>query len=430
MDNYELAKIKKRINSLIRRKLLSGKRIILFGASAASKEVKRILLDNGLRPDAVIDNDKRKLGKYCFGLTVQTPEAVIEPFDDSTSILIYSASYYKEITLQLNKMGYETDKHVFCLNLKGDERASLFLYTLGRMSRGWLAYLRLTLKYSRNHVLFLAPYAGTGDIYLSGLFLEQYLKSKNIKEYIFVVVSGACRKTSEIFGIENIEVLSSTIVDDIINCNRAFSLGWRIVILNDGWMNERTQWIRGYKGLSFDRMFRYFVFELDESVSYQLPLYLNSQREGLILLEKYRLLPGRTVVLSPYSNTLLELPDDFWKRTAERLKGLGYSVCTNSSGANEPAIEDTTLVYFPLGQAVDFMNAAGFFIGVRSGLCDIISASSCKKIVLYEKDGVFFRGSPFEYFSLKKIGLCIDALELEYSRDTESACLEMMLGLF
>ena len=36
-------------------------------------------------------------------------------------------------------------------------------------------------------------------------------------------------------------------------------------------------------------------------------------------------------------------------------------------------------VFFPLGAGNRVLNTAGYFIGVRSGLCDIISSSACKK---------------------------------------------------
>jgi hypothetical protein len=83
----------------------------------------------------------------------------------------------------------------------------------------------------------------------------------------------------------------------------------------------------------------------------------------------------------------------------------------------------------PLTQAEAFLNAAGFFVGVRSGLCDIISASSCKKIIIYEKDGFFYKCSPYEYFSLQRMGLCGGALELEYRKDLGEDVLRRVLDM-
>lgn len=433
MDNYEKERLRKKINRLVDRRALDGKYIVLFGAAAATKEVKTCLLERGIRPDAIVDNDVRKLGKECLGMTVRRPEDLLSPFNGSMAILLFSAGYYREMTLQLTGMGYKKNRHVFVLNFQSSESLPVLLYNAVREIRGLLAYRRLTRKYSKRHTLFIAPYTGTGDIYLAGLFFQDYLKKNNISDYVFVVVSGACRKVAEMFGIKNIEVMSRLVVDDIINCDRILRAGWPLVILNDSWAAEFTnllQWLRGYKGLSFDRMFRYFVFGFGDDVSYRLPPPADRKADIEKLFEKYGLKEGKTVVLSPFSNTLFELPDDVWRAIVDHLKMRGYTVCTNCAGASEAPVEGTAAVFFPLGQAIEFLNAAGYFIGVRSGLCDIISSSSCKKIVLYEKDGFFYKCSPFDYFSLDKMGLCHDAAELEYRQDIKGEVLEKILSLF
>jgi len=434
VDNRERKQLRKGINRLIDRHRLDQKYIVLFGASIASKEVKTCLAERGIVPDAVIDNDDRRVGRECLGLIVQKPEAVLQPFKANAAILICSGGFYREMTFQLTKLGYKKNRHIFCLNFQNNESLPIFIFHLIRLFIGWLAYKKLVRKYSAEHTVFLAPYTGTGDIYLAGLFFQKYLKEHNISQYVFVVVSGACRKVAAMFGIKNIEVVPHLVTDDIINCNRALRADWPIVILNDSWAADYTnllQWLRGYKGLSFDKMFRYFVFGFDDTAAYQLPLPAPCTAEVEALFKKHGLIKGRTVVLSPYSNTLFELPDEVWKRIADHCRERGYTVCTNCAGAGsgEPPVRGTAAVFFPLGQAIEFLNTAGYFVGVRSGLCDIISSSTCKKVILYEKDGFFYKCSPFDYFSLKKMGLCADALELEYRSDWKEQVLDKILGL-
>ena len=98
----------------------------------------------------------------------------------------------------------------------------------------------------------------------------------------------------------------------------------------------------------------------------------------------------------------------------------GYKVATNSGGKTEPAIKGTTGVFFPLDIAPQIIEEAGTFIGVRSGFCDVISGTKAKKIILYDKRNRFYMGSAFEYFSLKAMELCDDAIEIEY----EHSCIE------
>jgi hypothetical protein len=430
MDNYAKAKLRTKINKLIRNKKLDNKRIVLLGASIASKEIKNCLVEHGYTPFAVVDNDTRKTGKECLGLTVQEPEKQLLPFDDSYAILVCSGGFYREILFQLDEMGYKKDKQVFVLNFNADDSLVVFVYYMVLRFRGLFMYWRLMKNLPKDTFIFVAPYTGIGDIYLIGLFFNEYLKRNNITKYVFVVVSGPCKKATEMFNIKNIKVVKPAYAEDLVNLNKGLGTKFKIVTLNDGWSSDAIQWIRGYKNLDFAKMFRYFVFNFDDSVQYQLPPRKDWQREIDELFQKHNLAKGKTVILSPYSNTLFELPDDFWENIALHCKGLGYSVCTNCAAKNEKPVKGTEAVFFPLGMSVDFVEAAGYFVAIRSGLCDIISSAKAKKIILYEKDGFFYKSSPYEYFSLKKMRLCEDAVELEYGSGEREKVIERILGVF
>ena len=61
------------------------------------------------------------------------------------------------------------------------------------------------------------------------------------------------------------------------------------------------------------------------------------------------------------------------------------------------------------------MSKAGFFIGIRSGLCDIVSVSSAVMIVLYPINLGVEEGFWYRFFSLEKMELRREKLlELEY----------------
>jgi hypothetical protein len=422
MDNYSKKILKRKITRLIRRGALKDKRIVLFGASVFSKEIKNCLTEKGYSVDMIIDNDSRKVGTVCMGLNVKKPDDAVLPYNDSFVFLILSGGFYREMTYQLMQMGYKRGRNIFILNFKTNETLSVFSLMLVRVMKGLYTYKKLIKNSQEKRTIFIAPYTGTGDIFLSGLFIKEYIKQKAITDYVLVVVSGACKRVAEIFDIKNIVVLKPTNTDEIISSRSFFRADWPIVVLNDGWLGEPSQWIRGYKGLNFERVFRYFVFGFDGSVPHEPPPYKDYGREVDALFEKYGLIKGRTVVLSPYSNTLFDLSDDVLERIVKHCMDSGFSVCTNCAGAEKP-VKGTKAVFFPLNQAIEFMDAAGFFIGVRSGLCDVISPSKCKKVILYEKEGFFYKCSPYEYFSLEKMGLCDDAVEIEYHDDLKEECL-------
>jgi hypothetical protein len=428
MDNYTKASLRKKIARLVKRGKLRGKKLVLFGASAFSNEVKGCLAEHGLAVGGVIDNDSRKVGIECMGVKVQKPEAALLPYEESIAVLMYSGDFYREMTQQLVQMGYVKNRSVFILNFKADESLPVMAYEIVRVIRGHRLYQKVRKGAAENDVVFIAPYTGTGDIYLVGLLFNAYLKQNLITGYVFVVVSGACKKVAEMFNIQNIIVIKPTLADDIINCRRFLRAGWPLVVLNDGWLRETSQWLRGYKGLNFEKMFRYFVFGFNDSVRHELPPRKDYGKEVEALFRQYGLIKGKTVVLSPYSNTLFSLPEALWQSIAQHCKALGLAVCTNCAATGEAPIKGTVPVFFPLGQAIAFMDAAGYFIGVRSGLCDIISSSICKKVILYEKGGFFYKSSQYAYFSLAQMGLCGDAVELAYRPDIQENLSDKILG--
>ena len=428
MDNYEKTRVRKRVRRLARRGLLADKRIVLFGASGFSKDILTCLREHGYSANAVVDNDSRKTGIRCLGMTVQRPEEALSRFDDDTRILFYSPGFSEEITSQLAGMGYRKERHIFAMNLKIDDSLRIFAYMTFTKLRGVYWYRKVTKGHSRDCTLFIAPYTGTGDIYLAGLFLNEYIRRNDITDYVFAVVSNACRRVAEMFDIRNVGVLPHRAGDDIISLGHLAGQKPNIVTLNDGWLGDPLQWLRGYRGLHFEKMFRYFVFGFDDDVAHELPPKKDCGEEVDALFARYGLRKGKTVVLSPYASTLFDLPDDVLETIAAACKERGYTVCTNCAGTEKP-VKGTPAVFFPLNLAIAFMDAAGCFVGVRSGLCDIISSSACKKIILYEKDGLFYGSSQYEYFSLAKMGLCDDAVEIEYRDDLKEYAIREILRL-
>jgi hypothetical protein len=356
-------------------------------------------------------------------MIVQSPENALAPFNDSTVILFYSPIFYLEITAQLEQMGYKKKFHIFAMNFKTNDSPSVFAYMAGVKIRGWYWYKKITKGHSQDCTIFITPYTGTGDIYLAGLFFNEYIKRNNITDYVFTVVNNACKKVANMFDIQNIVFLPNKASDDIISLERSIGKNMNIVTLNDGWLSDPLQWLRGYRELNFEKMFRYFVFGFDDSVKHELPPQKDYGKEIDALFEKYGLAKGKTVVLSPYSNTLFDLPNDVLQAIVVHCKERGLTVCTNCAGKEKP-VNGTLAVFFPLDQAIAFMEAAGYFIGVRSGLCDVISSAKCKKVILYERDGLFYKSSQYEYFSLAKMGLCDDAVEIEYHDDLKDDVLK------
>lgn len=426
----EERKLRGKIRRLILcRKIQKGDSIVIFGACENGKVVIRMLLERGFSIHRVVDNDPKKIGGYCSGIRVEKPE-ILKEWDKKTKVLFYTY-YEEEISAQLKAYGMTQNRSFYSLFSRYKlERTALAQSC--RILEGVWRFRRLKKKYGEGCVIFVCPYTGTGDIYLIGLLLGQFLENEKINDYVFVVVSTACRKAAQIYGIQNIEQMTKEKARALIKANMFAPDLFRLVVLNDSWASvytNPTEWLRGYKGLNFADMFRIVVFQLGERFSLDIPVCRDDIAQTELFFEERRLKPGRTVILAPYSTTLSELPNLFWEEIARQLRDRGYAVCTNSCGPQEPPVKGTEAVFFPLDAAIPIVNMAGGFIGVRSGFCDIISSTKAVKVIIYEQDSYFYQGTTWEYFSLIKMGLCRDAIEVFYQKDI-NALMEQVLVNF
>ena len=409
MFQAELNGVQRKINGLHKRGKLKNKDIFLFGVSDSTRQVIQVLRSLGYEPASVIDNDPVKQNGYCSRLSVVSLEEV--PLKENVIIFIYS-SFWCEMERQVGEAGFKAAQIIVLFAFEKPFHRRLYECWLGKK-----VYTRLREKYG-DVTMFLCPYTGTGDIYLIGAFWEEYISRNNIEGYAFLVMSGACKKVASLFNIKNVELLNNQKESEYLI--RYYSLcpsEIKLKLLNDGWRqisSNPSEWFRGYKGLYFTELFRKFVFNLPDTIRPKHPQFPDVSDQLKSLFEQYKLIDKRTVVISPYSNTLADLPDEFWIKITAALLEKGYTVCTNSVGGEEPAVAGSIPVFFPLDIAPQFVERAGVFIGVRSGFCDVISGADAKKIILYDREDRFYNCSAFEYFSLNRMGLCSDAIEVKY----------------
>jgi hypothetical protein len=425
-----LRRLRRRLDALRRRRVFEGgKRIMIFGVSESSRIIKDYLDFEGISACAVLDNDARKAGGVVFGLPVGLPGELLVPYDSSCVILIDS-QYQAEIVRQLAELGYRDG--VFGLYRSNEmfefdhatsrEAAAHFARSLGQAALGYALYRRIAGRY-RDHAILMCPYTGIGDVYLIGLYLRQYLEKERIGRYVLLVVNKGCYRTAKLFQMENVLQVSRTAMFRLKKAGLAF--GGRLApirLMNDSFVYTNGLWLaRGLRGLNFAQMFKACVFRLGDGAAPEFPPRPGRSRLVDEFFRERGLRERRTVILAPYATTLFNVvPMPVWERLAARLLGMGYSVCTNSSGAGEPAVAGTQPAFFPISHVAEMAERAGWFIGVRSGLCDIVSGAACVKIILYPRNFAFGAGTYLEYFSLNRMGLCSDAAELEYDADEES----------
>jgi hypothetical protein len=96
-------------------------------------------------------------------------------------------------------------------------------------------------------------------------------------------------------------------------------------------------------------------------------------------------LPGRTLVLFPYAETLpIDIRPHFGALAAEAT-ARGLRVLTSVAGIETP-VPGTEPVPLPFDVLLPFCEIAGYASGIRSGVADIIATASCRKLVLFAED--------------------------------------------
>ena len=423
--------LRRQARRVTRRRAVRGKKAVLFGASVLAAQVKDELEKHGVPVHAVVDNDPDKIGRVYQGLVVQSPDDVLHPFNDEYVVIVVAFAAAREMLHQVETIGYRKRRQAFILTtLRVDESVRSFVRFVPHLLRGRVTYKKLTGG-DRDLTLFIAPYAGTGDMYLVELFLRSFVEREGIRDYTLAVASNACAQVARMMGESRVTVADQKTLNSVISYGRLVRApATSIVVLNDGWMGAPTEWLRGYKGLNFAKMFRHTVFGLPDEVAPQIPGASATNEEVLKLFDEQGLVPGRTVVLSPYANTLFHVPDQaFWTKVAERCAERGLTVCTNC-GPKEQPLAGTKAARFPLSLGPDLVETAGYFVGVRSGFCDVVSGTASRKVVLYDKEGRFYKGSFHEYFSLSAMGLGRNLSEVEYGdADKDDIVTAVMEGL-
>ena len=280
--------------------------------------------------------------------------------------------------------------------------------------RGFKLYKQFCAKYGANTHFLLIPYEGTGDSYIVGGILKQYLKENGIKKYIILQPLSRGAKVLKIFDIDHVQTLSISernwLSQFQIFCGNSLP-NLHIMHFHPCHHVPISGRVQGINGISFRQMYELSGFSFE---CFTPPSKLSDKDVIKAEFKEKGLIFGKTVILAPYAETIPGAPKEFWVYVSGELKKRGYIVCTNSSGEKEPLIPGTIGVFYSYSQMIPLLEVAGSFIGVRSGLCDVISSANCTKIILYPRGFEWGKGLVSNYFSLNKMKLCNNAKELEF----------------
>ena len=243
------------------------------------------------------------------------------------------------------------------------------------MLRGARTLERIRETYPLQH-LIICPNNALGDIYWAMAFLPAYRKKNEIGEVAVVVIEDGCRQTAEMFGMGNVTALDYAEMDELVQA-LIFTRGENCIIAHHD--RPYTDNIIKYldkRFLSFIDYYSCAVYGLPRDTEPARPARLHA------FTETARLVKDKTVIIAPYAKSVVQPPDSFWEKLAGEWQDKGYLVCTSVNGG-ERAIRGTAPLSPPLNQMTAAVEYAVVFIGLRSGLCDIVHTANCRKIVVF-----------------------------------------------
>lgn len=360
---------------------LSNRKIFLFGHCAATLELVDLLEEKGLSVTAILDNSSEKQGLVYKGAEVVLPDKIIElagqdPVNDS--IVLITSRFYASMQKQLRELGY-TGPIRKLIDYNTYAEYSLSEDTINRMTarekHGEDLTKELILKHGHVFKVF-CPFNALGDIYLMMSYWNSFARTRGIDNPLFCVPGRVLADIIHMFGDYPVEVYEQKELDAMIQAaiytqddNSYIAHQDRPYIIN----LHRALYV---KKISLEQIYCCGVFGLPADTEPAKPQNWKVW-PGLDSIEE-----GNAVILSPYAKSVTAIDNKIWEDIIMDYKNRGYQVFTNICGEEEP-LQGTISLRAEIYEMKSVLERAGTFIGIRSGLCDVIKTANCRKIALY-----------------------------------------------
>lgn len=365
------------LDLLVSEKKIQGKKIYLFGHCNATEELVEVLNSRGFGVTAILDNNAAKHGKKYNGIEIQPPQVILKERSSQVLICIVARAY-AAMEEQLNRLGYQGIVQKL-VDYNSYAEYSLSIETItrkkNRVERGISLLQQMTQKYPRTCKI-LCPFSALGDIYFMISYLPHFMRIRGIRSCVIGVIGKACAEVVGLFGVYDVEVFTQKDMDEMIQA-ALYEEDSNIFIPHQ----DRPYVVNLSKALyvkciPLEQMYCCGVYGLSAKTK---PYHPVRQRE---YRELQRIKRGKSVILSPYAKSVTALKMEIWNYIVNYYKDKGYSCYTNVVGEEQP-LPGTQPVSPAISEIRSVVERAGTFIGIRSGLCDILREAWCRKIALY-----------------------------------------------
>ena len=361
---------------------LASKKVFLFGHCNATLELIDLLESKGIKSIAILDNSTAKHGQIYKDVVVIYPSEISNYIGENPmdgSVVLIASRFYSAMHRQLRELGYEDPvRKVIDYNTYAEY--SLSEETIARMKKreqhGEKLLIGLSNKYEGNFKVF-CPFNALGDIYFMISYWGTFARIRNIKDVVFVVPSKALAEVIRMFGDYSVEIYDQKELDAMIQAV-IYTQDENSFIAHQ----DRPYVVNLFKALyikqiPLEQIYCCGVYGLPADTIPDKP-----RDEGHIYSDINRIPEGRAVIFSPYAKSVTAIDTKVWEDAVGYFTGVGYKCFTNVVSDEKP-LDGTEPISPSIYEMRSVVERAGIFIGIRSGMCDILRDAKAKKIALY-----------------------------------------------
>lgn len=377
MDKPHYEEMLTNVNSLVQSGQFQGKEIYLFGHSNATETLADLLLDRGYTVSGILDNNRSKRGDDYKGILIMPPEEILRG-EQSEKIVCIAARAYEAMVRQLRQLGYN-GRIEKLVDYNSYAEYSLSENTIirkkERLDRGILQLSHIKEKYP-GHFLILCPFSALGDIFLAMSYLPHFLAARHIENCVVCVSGGACKQVAELFGAYPVEAYAQKDLDELIQACIYTEDGNSYIAHQDRPYVVNLHKALYIKSIPLETIYKCGVFGLPQEAVPCRPTRWKDYPD----LES--IIPGKAVIFAPYAKSVTTFDETFWQPIVADFQERGYQCFTNVAEGERP-LAGTREISPRISEMQSVVERAGTFIGIRSGLCDVIRYAGCRKIALY-----------------------------------------------
>lgn len=365
------------IDELERSGRLRDVELYAFGHTAATEQMRRRLDRYGVALSGILDNNPAKQGGSLHGVPILPPSAITGL--NVPSVTLIASRFHAEMRQQLSDLGYAGEIiRVGTASIATDTGS-------GRdLDRGARLLDQLRLAHPDRHLL-VCPFAALGDVYWALAYFPAFaLTGRRLPPAVVAVVGEGCRQVAELFGYQDVCSLTQVEMDELVSAVTDEGARDATVAHHDRpYGGDAPVRALDERFVAFTDLYRDLVYRLPAGAAPAAPRRdVMARRGGADAPWASEIPPGRGVLISPYAKSVMPVPGWFWEDTAERHASRGDVVATLVHGDEDP-VPGTLALEVPILELLDAVEHAGTFIGLRSGLCDVVHTARARKVHVF-----------------------------------------------